>query len=501
MSSQSLYTQRTSIHGKVLRQSVLLVSFCILLLGGLAFFQITSFWAIALDPIDAFHDVRSLAFSVLLLSGLLVVLAVFLSNLLAGNLTGPLRELALKVHSLKPGTWTFRRTIMTGDEVETLDRVVDDLTHRLRDTYEHLEDKVAERTRQLREESALDHAILKSIEYGIIAMDREGNITEANPAACFLLGHKRDQLLGSSAASMIPLAERHDQAREHPVQMVIQKKASWHSHPSMHLCLQKNDDTALPISLLVVPLVTEKQLFGAIAVIQDQTLERQVDYMKSEFISLASHQLRTPLSSMRWYIEMLNQEKSCSEEQRTYIQEIDVASKRMANLIDALLHVAKLEDGGLVVEKQQTDLTPFFRRLIDNWMESSKEQGIPLTTALPEQLPFLTTDQILLEIVLQNLLTNAFKYSPTKKPITFCVTIQNDFLRISVRDQGIGIPAADRKRLFQKFFRAKNVREIDTDGTGLGLYMSKTIIENLGGSISFVSEEGKGSEFMVVLPL
>ncbi len=499
------FVPKTSIRRKVLQQSVLLVTFCVLLLGGLSFFIIRSFQeGFSPDAEGTIFVLQLLGITVLLLSGLLFLLALLLGTLLARGLTRPLQELTAKVGALTPGTWRFERTVHTGDEVEALDRVIDDLTRRLRDAYEHLEEKVTERTRQLREESALDRAILESIEYGVLAMDQAGMVNDANPAACALLQAERGQLLGKSGTDILPLSQRRgrEAGAQHPVLTVLRTRTSWRAHPSHHLSLQQKDGTALPISLLIVPLCSSDRCFGAIAVIQDQTLERQIDYMKSEFISLASHQLRTPLSSIRWYIEMLQSEDGTfTKEHQSYLQEADIASNRMANLIDALLHVAKLEDGGLIADKKKSDLQPFFSRIIHGWNVTAKEKGISLTADVPADLPHIVTDPILLEIVLQNLLANAFKYSSTKKPVTIRVVPETACLKIIVQDQGLGIPQSEQKRIFQKFFRAKNVREIDTDGTGLGLYMSKTIVENLGGTITFRSDEGKGSEFTVTLPL
>ncbi len=502
----STYTPRTSIHWKVLRQSVLLVSFCILLLGGLSFSIITSFLTLLQMNVGVvLNDQQTLGFTILILSGLLLILAFFLSTLLARGLTSSLQELSAKVSALHPGTWSFTRTIDTGDEVEALDRVVDELTRRLRDAYEHLEDKVKERTRQLGEEYTLDRAILESIEYGVFTVDASGIITNANPAACHLLDLPHEELIGVSGAGVLCLAQHnhHGHAEQHPITSVLRTGKSYRPHPSSHVSVQRKNGTLLPITLLVAPLIFGHRLFGAIVVLQDQTLERQIDYMKSEFISLASHQLRTPLSSIRWYIEMLSQEKGeFSSEHQSYLQEVDTATKRMASLINALLHVSRLEEGGLVVEKQQVDLTSFLHRLLQGWEAAGREQGIPVenTVSIGPSVS-IHTDPILLEIVLQNLFTNAVKYSSAKKPITIACVIQDKHLRVAVRDQGIGIPQAAQKRIFEKFFRAKNVREIDTDGTGLGLYMSKRIIENLGGSLSFESEEGKGSEFTVSLPV
>lgn len=497
------FTQRTSIRARVLRQSVLLVSFCVLLLGGLSFRVVTSFLtSIKVDPDVPWGDPRALGATILLLSALLLVLAFLLSTLLAGTLTRSIQELAEKARKLRPGAWIFAPTVQTGDEVEALDRVFADLAGRLQNAYERLEEKVQERTKALREEYALDRAMLESVDYGILAFDVVGRVTEVNPAACDILRRERAELIGEDGATALPLVQRHQQAiaAGHPLTSVLATQTKYRSHPSQHMSLSRADGTVLPVTVLIAPLLQKKRLFGAIAVIADVSVERQIDYMKSEFISLASHQLRTPLSTIRWHLEMLQGAHDANPDtQREYLSEIDTAAKRMANLLEALLHVARLEGGGLQPAKESLDLFAFLRKIVGEWKQAADEQHVPFCAELPHRELRVTTDPVLLQIVLQNIFNNALKYSPEKTPIHLSVDAADRRIAITIEDHGVGIPAGERKRLFQKFFRAKNVRKMDTDGTGLGLYMSKTIMENLGGDITFESTEGKGSRFTVTV--
>jgi signal transduction histidine kinase len=328
------FRPRTSIRWKVLRQSVLLVSFCVLLLGGLSFFIIRSFQeTIPAEEAGVLFQVRWLGITVLILSGLLMLLALFLGTFLARGLTYSLQELSEKVQALKPGVWTFKRTLGTGDELEALDRVVADLTARLRGAYEHLEDKVAERTEQLRRESALDRAILESIEYGVIAVDANGIVTDINPAALKLLQQAKAGCLRRKAVDLLQYVEKKKRRTGdmHPLSMSLKSREPFRSHSSFHPGLIRKDESLLPVALTIAPLLSGKKFDGAIVVFQDMTEERQIDYMKTEFISLASHQLRTPLASIRWYIELLSgdEKKSLTADQVSYFTEIEKASGRM----------------------------------------------------------------------------------------------------------------------------------------------------------------------------
>ena len=463
-------------------------------------------WGMSVDvPAEtALYGLAVLALSLGIIGFLLVLLACILAYVTSRHITGPLAHLSQKMHQLKPGKWDFRRTVTSGDEVEVLDAAFAELTDRLHGIYDKLEDTVAERTEQLRKESALDRAILETIEYGVIAVDPKGIVTDVNPAALQLLGYEEKEVIGKPGTAVLQYAQRRKTLGkdEHPLATALNGNQSFRSRAANHPSLLRKNQTLLPVTFLVTPLLQGKKLLGAIAVFQDMTEERQIDYLKSEFISLASHQLRTPLSSIRWYVELMaGEEKSTmTADQKSYFKEIDKAAKRMANLLEALLHVAKLEGGGVVAELQEADLRTVAEQIADEWSPPMKEKGVSFTVILPPPGSMVRTDPVLLQIIVQNFLNNAMKYTPKGKEIILSIRRENAKFILSVRDSGVGIPTAEQKRVFEKFFRAHNVRQMDTDGTGLGLYMSKAIAEKLGGAIFFESQEGRGSTFTLVLP-
>ncbi len=439
-----------------------------------------------------------------LVGALLLLLSIFVASVASRAIVSPLTELTGKMAGLRPGSWLFTRTVHTGDEVEVMDAAFADLAGRLREAYGRLEDTVAERTDELRKESTLDRAILETIEYGVVTTDAHGKVTDMNPAALKLLQWKKDDVLGKPGADVLTFAQRRRTmvGDKHPLSEVLRTRDAYRSRAAEHPSLLRKDQTLLPVSLIATPLLQGKKLIGAIVVFQDMTEDRQVDYLKSEFISLASHQLRTPLSSIRWYVEMLSQEgkKDLSSSQKAYFGEIERASKRMANLLEALLHVAKLEGGGMTPEPQNINLHELSTLIAQEWTPAAKEKGVTFTVALPSAHTTVRTDPVLLQIIIQNFLNNAFKYTPRGKEVTLRFRKEGARVILSVQDQGVGIPTVEQRRVFEKFFRAHNVRHMDTDGTGLGLYMSRAIAEKLGGSIFFESEETRGSTFTLVLP-
>jgi two-component system sensor histidine kinase VicK len=459
---------------------------------------------VQMDSNEAFQSVTLFGISLLLIGTLLLLLSALLASIVARALVSPLLRLSRGMQALRPGSWILRRSVFTGDEVEQLDRIATDLAARLKDTYDHLEEKVNERTGELRRQYTLDRTILETVAYGIIITDRRGIITDVNPAALRLLRFERDDLMGKKGNEALLIMERTKAygPQNHPLTGAIELQVGYRSHPSTRANMGCKDKTTLPVHLMVTPLLQDGQQQGALMVFQDMTEERQVDYIKSEFISLASHQLRTPLSSIRWYVELLGGEKSAmTAVQGSYLSEIESAAKRMADLIDALLHIARLEGEGLTIEKCKTNLSDLLGALSKEWETMAKEHEFRLLLSLPQEPAWVMTDPLLLQIVLQNFFTNALKYSPDAKRLQVNMSLAGDHVSISVRDTGIGIPGAEQQRVFEKFFRARNVRQMDTDGNGLGLYMSKNIVQKLGGTIRFDSEEGKGSVFTVTLPL
>jgi PAS domain S-box-containing protein len=394
--------------------------------------------------------------------------------------------------------------VRTHDEVEVLDHVIADLTARLKRTYDHLEELVAERTEQLKREYALDRAILDSIEYGVMTLDALGNITDVNPAFLKLLGRTQEECTGKSGIDILQLSQKRSEfaLENHPITQCLRNRKSFRSSATMHLSLLKKDQTLLPVLLMATPLLEGERLLGGIVIFQDMTEDRQIDYMKSEFITLASHQLRTPLSAVRWNLELFGDATTkLTEDEKAYIVEIEQSSRRMAKVLDELLHAARLEEGGYAYEKQDVNLTAVLQRIVDENAIVAQASGVTLVPEFAKLSIQASTDPILLEIIIQNLIGNAIKYSEKGSNVEFTMEQSGDFVLIHVIDHGFGIPVHEQKRVFEKFFRAHNVRQKDTDGTGLGLYISKRALESLGGTISFVSAEGKGSTFTVKLPL
>ncbi|MFA6039619.1 MAG: ATP-binding protein [Candidatus Peribacteraceae bacterium] len=464
-------------------------------------------WGMVLkvDTSDALQGWERFVYTLLFIDLFLVFLTGVFGLVLAKQLSSPIMDLAQKMRALNPKRWTFKRSVQTGDEVELLDVVAAELTSRLRTAYTSLEQKVEERTKELHRQYLLDRTILEHIEYGVLVVNPHGTVINVNPAGQHVLRLTREEIVGNVAANLLHFFRKNEPLRDlaHPVVQALHQKKAVHFFHNDHLTLFVGKHILLPVALTVTPLMDGRTLEGILVILQDIREENQIDAMKSDFIALASHQLRTPLASLRWYLELMQEEKEpkLSDVQKSFVEQMEYASKRMVTLLDDLLRITHLEGGEIHADKRDFDLRKLMLDLENEWKPLARERGLLCTFTLPRRAVRLSNDPILLHLVLQNLFTNAMKYSPNGTDIKINLSLLKRTAIITVSDNGMGIPTEEQKHVFEKFFRAKNVKRTDADGSGLGLYLTRMIVENLDGKIEFKSKPGKGTTFTVRLPL
>jgi signal transduction histidine kinase len=241
-------------------------------------------------------------------------------------------------------------------------------------------------------------------------------------------------------------------------------------------------------------------------VAHDITREVEVDRAKSEFVSLASHQLKTPLTAIGWLSEGLlsGDQGPLTPEQKNYIENIHKTDRQMMEMVNDLLNVSRIELGTLQLHPEEIDITVFVRSVIDEQAKVATDKKIDLALTLEPNLPKLVVDKNLIRMVFQNLVSNAIKYTPVGGSVKVDITRgggTKSTIFVSVADTGMGIPKDEQDKIFSKLHRAKNAQAAVPDGTGLGLYVVKTIIERVHGVITFDSKEGKGTTFLVTLPV
>jgi len=243
--------------------------------------------------------------------------------------------------------------------------------------------------------------------------------------------------------------------------------------------------------------------YGYIKIFYDLTRERTIDRLKSEFISIAAHQLRTPLTSIKWVIKMAmdGDAGTVTDEQKELLRKGYVSNERVIKLVNDLLNVSRIEEGRFGYTFQKIDFQDVLNTVIENVEGEVAKKHIQLIINKSAQVPNINIDKIKMVMAMQNLLDNAIKYSPENAKVEITIEQADKFFKVRVKDNGMGIPAKDRDKLFTKFFRAGNVAQGQIDGTGLGLFIVKNIIDRHGGVINVKSEEGVGTEISFLLPL
>ncbi len=226
----------------------------------------------------------------------------------------------------------------------------------------------------------------------------------------------------------------------------------------------------------------------------------EVSRLKTEFVNIVSHQLRAPITNLRWVIDLLELKKG-EAIQKEYIDILKENSDRMEELIRDLLIISRIEQGEFSLKEQDVCLVELVKEMIVKFQPIAKGLHINITTDFQKDLPNIFVDRSQIKLVLENFLENAIHYSRNSGIIKIKLCKKKDNLYFEINDNGIGIPKEDHKFIFQKFFRARNVLKHQTQGSGLGLFIAKSIIQRSKGSIGFSSQKGEGSTFWFTIPI
>jgi len=255
------------------------------------------------------------------------------------------------------------------------------------------------------------------------------------------------------------------------------------------------------VALLVILLAT---VLLSLAFIITKSFEKlaEANRMKSEFVSVVSHQLRSPLSNLRWAIELLMSGRIgvIEEDQIEYFKILKENCGRMRELVSNLLIVSRIDTSTLPINNAEFSLSDLVRRIVKGSEIFAKASNVGLEFNCQENLPNVIADSSQITLAVDNLLDNAIKYTKEKGTVKLRLERRDKNLHFEIADSGVGIPQEDQKYIFQKFFRSQNAAKHQTQGSGLGLYIAKAIIEKSGGKVGFKSQEGVGSTFWFALP-
>jgi signal transduction histidine kinase/HAMP domain-containing protein len=321
-------------------------------------------------------------------------------------------------------------------------------------------------------------AVFYAIADGVLLTDPYGRVTAMNRALEALTGWTEAEARGRPYAEVLPLATDHAGG---PADLVSRY------------------GRRVPVAVSSAPIFDARgRVVGGVDVIRDVSREREIDEVKSALISTVSHELRTPLTLIHGFAELLVLRDMPADRQRSSAVEILDASRRLARLIDDLLSVSRMESGRLVLDPRPLDLGAVLERILSPFRAMADKHT--LRTKLPPGLPVVWGDPDKVEQILTNLVGNAIKYSPGGGEVLVTVEPDGDMVQVSVRDQGIGMSPRDMGQLFEKFYRVDREEVRRTGGTGLGLYITKRLVEMHGGRLWAESWPGVGSVFRFTLP-
>ena len=346
--------------------------------------------------------------------------------------------------------------------------------------------------------------VLMSVGNGLIVTNKDGKIVMVNKAFEKLLGWKQDEVLQKNMVDVVPMedeASRPILARDRAITQVLAGQRVVQA--SKNYFFITKDNKKLPVSAIASPIIISNEVTGAVEIFRDLTEERELDKAKTEFVSIASHQLRTPLSTINWYTEMMLNGRAgkVGAKQKKYINEIVRGSKRMVMLVNSLLNVSRLELGNFMIQPEETNIKEIADSVLHDLKMQIKHNKIKFTKSYDPNLPHASLDHKLTRIIFDNLLSNAIKYAPVGGKVTLGISVHDPNFIIKVFNDGPGIPKNAQKLIFTKMFRDDLARQKDPDGNGLGLYIVKSILNSSGGNIWFDSDEKTGTTFYVSLPL
>ncbi|MEA2113397.1 MAG: ATP-binding protein [Patescibacteria group bacterium] len=399
---------------------------------------------------------------------------------------------------------------------ESLESTVAVQTKELREMSGNLEIKIQKRTKTLeRTRKALinlledakeaqqiieweknkTRAALVSLTDGLIVFNKEENIVLVNPEAERVLNIKEKEIVNKKIDQVA------GSENLNKLYKTLNQKIKW-TGQKYELVLGELLKRFFQVS--ITPVVVGNKTIGLMVILHDITREKEIEQLKTEFVSIAAHQLRTPLSAIKWTLRMIldGDVGKLSQEQSDFLERGYQSNERMIVLVNDLLNVARIEEGRFVCNLSPHSLEKIIEKTIDDLSAIIQKKNIKLLFEKPKGYsPNVNIDKEKIMLVIHNLMDNAVCFSRRGEKVVISVKYDKINAEVMVKDSGIGIPVSQHNRIFSKFFRAENAVRLETEGTGFGLFICKNIIEAHHGKIWFESEENKGTTFWFTLPI
>lgn len=343
-------------------------------------------------------------------------------------------------------------------------------------------------------ETSLLNTIISSLRDGVILLDKSGQTLAVNSIAEEITGFAKNELLKKQLTKLVTLKD--------PAGQIIQVEKITAATSPQKIDLTGKDEHKANIEITIIP--TDDPNIGFMLLLHDLTQEKVFEQMQIDFVSMASHEFRTPLTSIIDYLSVLEEEsgKSLAKEQKEFLDRALQSAQQLSALVNNILNVAKVERGSFAVSLKPLNLNKILKEALENNQGHALQKSIFLTLDLPSHpLPEALADEVRINEVLNNLLDNAINYTKNQGKIEIGAKTNNNEVVIHIKDNGIGIPKEALGHLFTKFFRGSEALKDDYKSNGLGLYLSKSIIDLHHGRIWVESAVGKGSTFFFSLPI
>ncbi len=406
-----------------------------------------------------------------------LTITIIIGIFIAQTFTRPISDMRRQAQAMAKGNFSRKVRVYGNDEMGQLAIAFNHLTNQLLESQSTTE---AERRKLA--------SVLENMTDGVISTDRKGRVSLINDSALNMLGMTSDLVLNRPITNLLGIE------KEYSFEDLIEMRES--------IPLDFSTETE-PSILRATFSVTQREtgfVNGLIIVLHDNTEQEKIDMERREFVSNVSHELRTPLTTMRSYLEALADGAWKNEDiAPAFLNVTQTETERMIRLVNDLLKLSRMDSNEYELNTEWVDFSTFFNSIIDRF-EFSKSEDVSFRRIIPPEDLFVEIDTDKLTQVIDNIISNALKYSPDGGIVRFHVAVLENSIRVSISDEGLGIPPSNVNRIFDRFYRADKARSRAMGGTGLGLAIAKEMINAHGGRIWAHSVEGEGTTIFFTLP-
>ena len=442
---------------------------------------------VSLPASIAFSGITILTRQILIFTMVICILIIPIALIFSQRIVTPIMRVAIAARAIGHGEFDQEIPITTNDEVGILAAEFNAMRQNLKSAVEKL----------MAEEKKMT-AVVDGLAEGLILVDSKDHILHINPAAEYIL-----EIEVPNSGEVLTKVVEDDQLTKifkENKDLIAENQVA-----TSEVTLNHKKDGQTILRVIATAFLDEVgDVLGTVYLFQDITRDKEIDQMKSDFISLVSHELRTPLTSIIGFVSFILDGKTgtINEKQRDSLMRVHRQSKRLAALINDLLDISRIEAGRIEMKREPTSILEIAKQRFDEIKPQADEKSLQFSLIAPDSLPLTCGDGERIGQVLINLMGNAIKFTPEKGRVVLKLKSDGKIIHVEVIDNGFGVPVENRQKVFEKFYQHGDIHTRQEGGTGLGLSIAKSIVEVHGGRIWVDDGEGgRGSNFQFVLPL